>query len=296
MEQPLLFGFHVRSLEELTKVLDAGSNVIELKPYHMQRSGFPIYEYDGHHFHINHKNAKLVHKLAKRNKAQVQIHIPYEEHGIPNEEIGLCQTVRTHRKTIFERFKLIEKLRFKYNIGEVVTMHAGLVKYNNTILYSEHEALDRNQEFFLELDQFLEEKCHFKLGVENVTSPKDMYASLGHTTDQLMYMLQDTKQIGLTIDTGHRNLTEDLSVKELMATFKVHNLHLHINSGKPDSRSFHDDSHDFAGQHNLPHFFNYAKAIQQKNIPVICEVNTYHKSPEQLREYREQTMQEILDQ
>lgn len=296
MEQPLLFGFHVRSLDELTKVLDAGSNVIELKPYHMQLSGFPLYEYDGKEFHIHHKNAKQISKLAKKNHAQIQIHIPYEEHANPKEEIGICQTVPSHKETIFKRFKLIEKLRYKYGIGKVVTMHAGLFRYQGEVIYPEEEALIRNQTFFSELEQFLKGNCKFKVGVENVTSPKNTYASLGYTTGQLTYMLQDTDQIGLTIDTGHRNLVEELSVKELMSKFPVYNLHLHMNPGKPDSNSFKDDTHDFAGSWNLPHFYNYAKAIRRQNIPIICEVSTTHKSVEQLKNYRNQTMQDILEQ
>jgi len=295
MNDELLFGFHVRSLDELNKVLDAGSNVIELKPYNLQQSGFPIYEYDGVHFHINHKNAKIISKLAKKHRAQVQIHIPYERFADPREEAGLCQILERHRETIFERFKLIEKLRFKYGLGQVVTMHPGLFKFQNSLILFEDEALEKNQIFFSELDQYLRKNCHFKLAVENVTAPKDIYASLGYTTEQLLYLLQNTSNIGLTIDTGHRNLVSKLSVRDLVGKFDVYNIHLHMNEGKPDPHSFDDDEHRFAGIYNLPHFHNYARMIKDRRIPVICEVGTYHKSVSKLKEYREQTMQDILE-
>lgn len=305
MTQPLLFGFHVRSLEELIKVLEAGANVIELKPYHMALSGFPLYEYfgdpghEGSRFKINKTNAKEIRKLTKN--CQVQIHIPYEESATPDQEVGLCQTLERHQKTILQRFDLIEKLRTKYGIGKVVTMHPGLFRYIDhehgpVKILSEEKALEANKEFFQTIDPYFGNRWNFKLGVENVTEPKDLHASLGYTTKQLRFLLDGTSNLGLTIDTGHRNLTNELSVKELMSKFPVFNMHLHMNRGKPDPTSFRDDTHDFAGQENLPHFYNYAKAIRRHEIPVICEVDTFSISAEDLADYRTYTMMEILSQ
>jgi hypothetical protein len=280
-------GFHVKSLNDLKKALRIqGINLVELKPDKLRKNGADLYAFDGKKFRINEKVAKKIRDFCQERDIQIQLHLPYEKKVDPNVEEGLCYGIKKHHLRLIDRFKMVNDLYTQYGIGKIVVMHPPQLVSNGELLCTYNEGLEYGREFLFELDNLRKSKgLDFKVGVENMIAPKQGYVSLGYNPPQLKHLLGNTETIGLTVDSGHRLLSEEMSVLEMFGIAPIVSLHFHSNPGLFLTEGYKDDAHQLADNRNLLHFSNYLRSIRRFKIPVTCEVDIKNISDEKLNQY-----------
>ena len=274
-------GFHIKSMEELDRIGNIeGVNLVELKPQGMARNGDRLYSFDGTNFKINKELAKQVRDFCGEKNIQVQLHLPYENSTDPSEERGLCYGIKEHHSLLLDRFKMVAELYGKYRIGKVTVMHPPQLISRGIKLCSYHNGLEHGREFLYALDR--ERKSggwQFDIGLENMAGPKEDSHALGYDISQLKHLLGVTETIGLTVDSGHRLLSEDMSVSRMFSLANVVSLHFHTNHGVLHSEGHKDDEHDFANYRTLEHFNSYVRGIRRRNLPVTCEIRNLADIP-----------------
>ncbi len=280
-------GFHVKNIADLEKAgRIPGVNLVEIKPDKFRKAGTELYSFDGRRFRINHDLAKRVMDFCAERDMQMQLHLPYERKNDPKVEEGLCYGVREHHTKLIDRFKLVNDLNRRYSIGRIVVMHPPQLVSNGKTLCTYNCGLEYGREFLFRLDELRKsEEFDFKVGVENMIAPKKGNIALGYNPSQLKHLLGNTETIGLTVDSGHRLLSDEMSVSEMFGIAPVVSLHFHSNPGVFASEGYKDDAHDFADYRNLEHFNNYLRSIRRNNLPVTCEVSIEDVSDNKLKDY-----------
>lgn len=273
-------GFHVKSMSDLERLTNIkGVDLVELKPDHLRRNNEELYYFDGHDFSLNERRLDKISKLCSKRGIEVQIHMPYEEKVDPLVEAGLCQTERTHHHKLLKRYEMYGEMLIQFGIGTVLTTHPPLIKVDGEQIWSEDEALETGKEFYAEVDRLIKKNNYnFKVGIENVVAPKDIGTSyLGYNPKQIDWLIGNTSEIGITVDTGHRLLNDEMSINKLIGYGEVVNCHFHANSGQVSQKDFEDDEHVFATSENLPHYGRYMKGLRRRGWPIILEISKLDK-------------------
>lgn len=267
-------GFHIKRLDELFRIgTIEGVNLVELKPDKMRENGNELYSFNDKIFNINKDLAKQISAFCEDKDIQMQIHLPYENSVNPNKETGLCYGIKEHHPLLLDRFKMLAELYHEFKIGKVMTIHPPQLISKGRKLCDYHDGLEHGREFLYALDK--ERKLNdwdFKVGLENMAGPKKDSQTLGYNIAHLKQLLGETETIGLTVDSGHRLLSKDMSVAQMFSFAQVVSLHFHTNHGILHSKGHNDDEHEFATYGNLIHFNTYIRGIRRRNIPITCEI------------------------
>ena len=269
-------GFHARSWDELVRITSLESvNLVELKPDQLaRRSNVHLYNFDGSSFHINDAAAEAIRHITVDRGMAVQIHIPLERFMNPKRDEGLCQAVPAHHDLILSRYEMLGRLLERYSLGTVLTTHGPAFEFNSEPICSPEQAIEYGAMLFAHLDQMISSKGFgFKVGIENVVEPKSTGSSaVGYEAKHIDQLIGNSRNIGITVDSGHRKLSKTMSIRLLASYGDIVNLHLHSNSGIPNDKYYNDDEHILATPENLPHFNRYIKTIRRQSIPVILEI------------------------
>ena len=224
-------GLNARSLDDFFRYakLD-GINLIEINPGAFDKNGSDmIWTYNKGIWKINRDVAKRIQDTAGEHDIQVQLHIPYEETNDPTKEKGLCQAVKGHHQALLDRYKMLNDLLSEYSIGMVITTHPPSYLLKNGPVCSLAQALESGRQFYFALDEMIKEQGFgFKVGIENVSDPKNHHAEAGYDIAHLRDLLGNTEEIGLTVDAGHRLLAKNMSVSRMFALAPIVNLHFHL--------------------------------------------------------------------
>lgn len=262
-------GFHARSIRELERVVNIeGINLVELKP------GLIIYSFDGNKFTVKKDAAKHVKELCG-DRISVQIHLPYEKKDYPKTDEGLCQAIRSHHSLILARYDVVGQLLEQYGFGTVLTTHPPAFRIGKKEICSEEEALAAGVELYRNIDCLIKGKGYtFKVGVENMVAPKEVgTSSVGYKPEHIDMLIGNTSCIGITVDSGHRRLSDEMSIAKLFSYGRVVNFHFHSNSGKRSEKDYNDDEHVLATKENLPHYDRYLKSFRRFDLPVVLEID-----------------------
>jgi sugar phosphate isomerase/epimerase len=281
-------GFHARNIEELMLGISIPLvDLVELKPDHLKkRSNIELYTFDGNKFSVNHTTATDIKRILEKKGIEAQIHVPYEESHNPEIETGLCHSDISHHEKLLSRIEALGILYDKYKIGTVLTMHPPAFRLNG-IEWTEKEAMKAGIEFYEKLDKLIKRKGYgFKIGIENLVAPKIEGAScLGYRPKQIDILIGNTANIGITMDTGHRRLNNEMSISRLISYGEIVNVHFHSNSGDVHEHDYKDDEHILATPENLPHYHRFIKRFRRSSLPIVLEVKTNLYTPQKLTNY-----------
>ncbi|MBW2992091.1 hypothetical protein KY345_02625 [Candidatus Woesearchaeota archaeon] len=282
-------GFHIKSMDELMRIGSIeGVNLVELKPGKMKKRGDILYTFDGTKFSIDEELAKEISDFCRTRDIQMQVHLPYETKADSSLEEGLCYGIKAHHPKLLDRFKMMADLYNKYGIGKVLVFHPPQLVVKGQRICSYHDGIEHGREFLYMLDEERKSnKWHenIAVGLENMIPPKEESAALGYTPDQLRDLLGWTETIGYTVDSGHRRLSDEMSVAKMFARAPVVALHFHSNPGVFHKKGEHkghdgDDAHEFARRKNLEHFNSYIRGIRRFKLPVTCEIANLNEIPD----------------
>jgi hypothetical protein len=242
----------------------------------------------------SHNFSQLINRSADLG-LQLQFHLPYRKiegktlyASNPEDHDSLIQVIETYADVI-ARFGL-NQARGKVNL----TMHPPEIADIDDQSALEL-ALLRTNEFYLRLGERIEsENWPVVIGIENMPDPKiNNYAidAIGYAPDHFTKMLKGTNDsIQLTVDSGHRMISSELTVSELVQWCLDHdkymtNFHFHVNNGIDEERTVAGEScdlHNLAVPSGLHGFTMYLLRAVTENVPLNLEIKAKHYSPEEL--------------
>ena len=268
-------GLHARNPDELYRVMNIpGVDVIEIKPHGFNRDEkTALYFYDGKKFTPNHSFLSELKKISDNKDIQFQLHTPFETHVNTKHEMGLCQAIESHHDLILSKYELYGNINKEYGILDNITTHSAAFRLNKKDICSVKDALNLGVKLYGEIDKLIKiNDFKFNLGIENVVKPKEDYGAVGYTPRQIDMLMGNTSNLGITIDTGHRNLNDEMSIAKLFSYGEVVNVHFHSNSGIASKKGFNDDEHILATGQNLPHYGRFIKSFRRFGMPIILEI------------------------
>ena len=291
-------GFHARNWAELERVVNIeGVSLVELKPEKLrERDNIEMYFYDGKSFVINEPIVKEIKAMCDEKGICAQIHLPFEKKNDSSEERGLCQSEISHHPMILARYEMFGRLLNDYGIGSVLTTHPPTFGFGRKQLWSEQQSLEAGIELYAKVDMLIKEKRYrFRLGIENMVLPKKSgTGSIGYKPEHIDKLIGNTSEIGITVDSGHRRLNDEMSVSKLFSYGHVVNVHFHSNAGIPSSVDYRDDEHIFATRKNLLYYNRYIKTFRRFRTPIVLEIDKLDKfSDEELGRYVMELRKEI---
>jgi len=271
-------GFSVRNMAEAERVVALGANMIEIKVEKFAQAGTPIYFFKGH-FQRNYDVLKMLKCFAEQNNITIQWHLPVE--GSPNVEVesGFNAGIVEHHPLIFKRFCFLESLYRDYGIGRTITMHPVTISVDGEQFLSVNEAIRNSKILFDAMDKLrYKYKNQTLIGIENQTDLKQKAGTLGFLPNHFKWMLKDTRTIGITIDTGHRRLTQNFSIgKFLSLGFTVNNFHFHGNDGVFNPIDWSDDHHVLPTRENVSAnknaYDNFLRYFRRHRPPIVLEIS-----------------------
>lgn len=268
-------GFSVRDMQELERVVAIGANMAEIKLEKFAQSGKPIYFFEDGKFRINDSVARGLEKFARAKDVEIQFHLPIETGIDKNVETGFNMGLTSHHDAIMERYIMLEEIWRRYGIGRTLTLHPPLVSLKGVDVVEEKDAITNAKIFFDRWDFLrLEENHETLVGVENQTDIKHKAGNLGYLPIHFRRMLKDTRTIGITIDTGHRRLAQEFSIREfLQIGLVVNNFHFHGNDGKFDPYDWKDDQHLLPDEDNVMGYRNYLRYFRRHRAPIVLEIS-----------------------
>ena len=283
-------GFHARNWAELERVVNIeGVGLVELKPEKIrERDNIEMYFYDGKSFVINEPVVKEIKAMCDEKNIHVQIHLPYEKKCDDSEEQGLCQAEISHHPMILARYEMFGKLLDDYGLGYVLTTHPPAFGFDCKQFWSGQQSLEAGIELYAKVDMLIKEKGYrFRLGIENMVLPKKSGPiNLGYKPEHIDKLIGDTSEIGITVDSGHRRLNDEMSVAKLFSYGHVVNVHFHSNAGIPSVVDYRDDEHILSTRENLPYYSRYIQTFRRFRMPIVLEIAKLDKfSDEELGRY-----------
>lgn len=275
-ENEQLTGFSVKTRKEFDRVLAFGINFIEIKIDKFKNDGVQFYEFKGGSFVWNECIYDfLLRRLNKAGRGDIAIsfHLPIEKCIDGRKEVGLNICIPEHHEMLLRKFIMFEEAYQATGVGEILTVHPPIIPSGR-----EGRAL-KNARIFLErLDEIRLMNMHQTLiGFENMTDPKLNMANFGYKPGHFKAMFKNTRTMGLTLDTGHRLLAKDFSMRgALKLGIPIVKFHFHGNSGVFNPRSWKDD------QHLLPTrdsknigkkaYENFLRYFRRYRTPIILEI------------------------
>lgn len=289
-------GFAVRNMEEFKRALRLGANLVEIKLDRFAKGGHPLYFYENGTFQANIVVLDMLAYVVKRQGVAVQFHLPIEDGVNLTRETGINIGVAEHHPVALERFVFLEAIFRKHRLGSVITVHPPPFSIDGRELVDEKTALANTRHFFERLDVLrLKHKHQTLIGVENQPDPKHQAACLGYLPRHFKEMLRNTRSIGLTIDTGHRRLTKEFTVREFLSLgLTPVNFHFHGNTGQFDSETYDDDQHLLPDATNVKGYENYLRYFRRHCPPVVLEISHLERySDDDLRSFLEKFKREL---
>lgn len=281
-----LIGLSIKSPKELKWIRSLDIvNMVEIKVEQFDRAGFPLYGYEDGNFYPHDDNLKKLSWEMCDGLDAVQFHLPMEKSINCKIESGLNMGISAHHEIYLRKFQLLEEIFQRYKIGSVLTMHPPLIRAKKKNILHEGDAIRNAKIFFAQLDELrLVGNYQTKIGLENMSDPKTVAGNIGFLPAHFKTMLRDTRTIGVTVDTGHRRLTENFKVSEFMKLgFETVNCHFHGNAGLINPDSFVDDTHDFPhgkiadAEENVRGYRNYIRYFRRHRTPVVLEISHLEK-------------------
>jgi len=270
-------GFHARNWAELERVVNIeGVSLVELKPDKLrERDNIEMYFYDDKNFVINEPVVKEIKAMCNEKSLSAQIHLPFEKRHDDSEEQGLCQADRSHHDIIIARYEMFGRLLEEYGIGSTLTTHPPAFRFDGKQVWSEQEAIDAGIELYAKVDMLIKKKRYrFRFGIENMVLPKKLGTSnIGYKPEHIDKLISSTSEIGITVDSGHRRLNDEMSVAKLFSYGNVVNVHFHSNAGIPSDVDYKDDEHILATPKNLPYYNRYIKSFRRFRMPIVLEID-----------------------
>lgn len=278
-------GFHARSMKELEFVLSLPEvNLVELKPEKfVKKDGLYFWAFDGERFIPNMDLIRDVVRMCNEKKVGIQLHLPQEKTPDSSLEQGLCYADLKHHDLLLARYDMLGRIYNETSFGSCLTTHAPTFIFNGEEKWSCEEAIQRGREFYKKLGELKRRnKYGFKIGLENTVHPKEKgFCCVGFESWHLDKLLGNSQGIGITVDSGHRNLNLDISVRTLFSYGSVVNCHFHSNPGEISNKNYDDDEHLFATKENLPHYERYIKSFRRFGIPIVLEIGDLMKHPKE---------------
>ncbi len=293
-------GFSVRNMDEAERAVRLGANLIEVKVEKFASSGIAPYFFERGIFHEHNTVLEMMSDFSHDHHVTIQWHLPVE--GIPDhtEESGFNAGIILHHQLIIDRFSLLEYIYRTYDIGSVSTMHPVTISVGGREFMSEKEAIKNSKILFDRLDAIRVNERHKTLiGIENQTDLKQKAGTLGFLPSHFKRILQDTRTIGITIDTGHRRLTQNFSIGNFLSLgFTVNNFHFHGNDGVFNPIDWRDDHHVLPTVDNVSAhknaYGNFLRYFRRHRPPIVLEISHLEKySDDELRNFLVQFKQEL---
>lgn len=243
----------------------------------------------------------MIKEFSTSKDIKIQWHLPVEGKPDCTKESGFNAGIIAHHKSIINRFIFLEAVYQAYGIGNVITMHPVTISVDGQQFLSINEAIRNSKILFDKLDAVRLIKKHRTLiGIENQTDLKQKAGTLGFLPSHFKRMLRDTKTIGVTIDTGHRRLTQDFSIgKFLSLGFTVNNFHFHGNEGIFNPIDWSDDQHVLPTIDNVSAnknaYGNFLRYFRRHRPSVVLEISHLEKySNEELKFFLVKFKKELL--
>lgn len=269
-------GFSVKTTDELRRVVGLGANLVEIKTEKFAENGYPLWHYRGGVFAPNEPLLNDLATEAVRKSFQVNLHMPIEREVDPDKDTGINFAFLEHHEPALKRFIMIEEEIYKrYRVvGQVVTPHPPTISYGGTEVISETKALENAAIFFERWDKLrLERGHHTLIGLENQTDRKLIAGMVGNQPKHFKKMLDNTRTIGLTIDSGHRRLASEFSVSRFIGLgIPIVNFHFHGNKGEFRIESFDDDQHLPPTSDNVYGYDNYLRYFRRHKPTIVLEL------------------------
>lgn len=277
-----LLGFSVKNMEELNRVSQLGINMVEVKVDKFAKTGWRLYSYQDHEF-LPTADAKNLMIVCQLRGIAVQFHLPVENRISVDDELGLNMAFVEHHDILLQKFKMFEQIYRDTGLGRVLTIHPPLVSLRGKRIISEDESIKNTKIFFERLDRLRMKDDHkTMIGVENQADIKFKAGNLGNRSEHFKGMLKETRTIGLTIDTGHRKLAENFSMRGAsMLGLSVVNFHFHGNSGIFNPKNWHDDEHRLPTAENdslgSKAYKNFLRYFRRHRTPIVLEISHLEK-------------------
>lgn len=294
-------GFSVRNMVEAARVVGLGANLIEVKVEKFASNGIAPYFFERGVFHQHNTVLEMMSDFSHDNDVTIQWHLPVEGRPDCTKESGFNAGITSHHELIIDRFIFLESVYRQHDIGSVSTMHPVTISVEDEIFMSAKEAIANSKIFFDALDAI---RIHYNhqtlIGIENQTDLKQKAGTLGFFPSHFKRMLQDTRTIGITIDTGHRRLTQNFSIgKFLSLGFTVNNVHFHGNDGIFNPIDWRDDHHILPTVDNVSEnknaYGNFLRYFRRHRPPIVLEISHLEKySNYELRNFLAKFKQELV--
>jgi hypothetical protein len=174
---------------------------------------------------------------------------------------------------------MLEWILRRYRIGYCVTVHPPTVSIDGKMILDEEEVLINTKICLDRLDAIrVSENHQILIGIENQTDIKQKAGNLGYLPVHFRKMMKDTRSIDITIDTGHRRLTQEFSIREfLQGGWRVANFHFHGNEGVFNPKNWNDDQHLLPHRENISEnpnaYDNYLRYFRRHRVPIILELS-----------------------
>jgi sugar phosphate isomerase/epimerase len=270
-----LIGLSVKSMAELRRAIALGANMVEIKLDKFAKRGTPLIELDRQgNFAVIENYVREISALAIDHGIEVQFHHWIERCLDPTQVTGINLAIRQHHPAGLRLFRFLEGVYREYGIGRMQTKHLPTVSLGSTIFASEEDAIENIRIFAEELDAVrIRERHETIIGFENLADPNEEATILGYKTEHFKRILRNTRSIGLTIDTGHRRLSQHHTVRELMQLgLPIVNFHFHGNDATATSADFDDDQHLLPGDGNVNGYQNYLRYFRRHRTPIVLEI------------------------
>lgn len=289
-KDPMYVGMHCRGDYDLEYAVQsfAPINVLEVKPEHRSE---PLFVPDASGlFSLHDKNFSSFYRKARGletdQELALQFHFPPSLSGVSLNPADLAQ-----HDAILSLFSSIAGAVSQYGLLPNVTFHLPAIIWSGKSVFDggEDKALDNTRWLFDRIGEAqLKHSWPIVIGVENQADPKKNAHVLGYLIEHFATVMKDTSDcINFTIDTGHRLLSRNLSVRDILALAdylgkRIINFHMHENLGIITD-SYKDDLHNLPMENRIPGMLNFLNRAVQYRIPIIFEVNTRtNKNPYQL--------------
>ncbi len=261
-------------------------NLIEVKPDKFTGND-RLFDHKDGIFVANHENFERLAKISRSMGCAVQFHFPFIYNDPLNgQDIGVNPGRAEDHRTIMSLFDALILMKLIYKFSDVVTFHPGSL--TSSLLRSglnAEDAIINTNCFLSELQERLRLRWpdqKLRLGIENMprTDRDPNFDFIAYDTERFSSIMDGIKKwAGITIDSGHLNLSPDMSFKDLlnftyMDKRKIFNFHIHGNYG-PEKGTLADDMHLLPSIMNTPHLSDIGKIARFARVPMIMEVDLW---------------------
>ncbi|NQU18014.1 MAG: hypothetical protein HQ564_08085 [Candidatus Saganbacteria bacterium] len=279
--QPMHVGMHCRGTHDLRFIEDSHApvSIVEIKPDKFVGKDKLFYSRRGE-FHRHRKNQKKLFRELKGMDLAAQTHFPIKV----LEEQSLNPGITEDHPAIISLFKALVRTIQEYDMLHNVTFHPPTLMWGGRWYIHENDAgraLDNTKRLLGKLGDISQKQSWpIRLGIENQADPTPNSFGLGYLPTHIRALLTGSPNwVNVTIDSGHRNLCQRLSVSEILYILadlnrELINLHFHENQGIQAG-----DEHRLPLGAHIHGYINYLNRAVQERVPIIIEVNTRVHNP-----------------